>query len=207
MSDNCLLMDAIGYVDDAYLKKYFSMKETFSTKKQNRKRNIIIKWSAVAACLCLIVVLSSIIIPPYIPTEYNLSYSYVGDDGKEIYIPESNTWIYYVQNNHVKRERVKLPCSAQNIFLTWKHLNNIGDEVKLIKCEILSNGSEYITNFDGHDVANYDIGDYFVLDIVISKNIENYVNKTEQETLFETLKKSMTSNSSIDFDEVNISIE
>ena len=54
MSDNYLLMDAISYVDDTYLKKYFEMKEVLASKKN--KRAGMIKWGAsIAACLCLVV--------------------------------------------------------------------------------------------------------------------------------------------------------
>ena len=54
MSDRYLLMDAISYVDDTYLKKYFEMKEVFTSKK--KKRVSMIRWRAsIAASFCLIV--------------------------------------------------------------------------------------------------------------------------------------------------------
>lgn len=56
MSDNCFLMQAIDYVDDEYLKKYFNMKESIASKKSKKKIRVI-RWSvSVAACLCLVFV-------------------------------------------------------------------------------------------------------------------------------------------------------
>lgn len=54
MSDNYLLMDAISYVDDTYLKKYFDMKEMLASKKKKRV-GMIRRSASIAACLCLVV--------------------------------------------------------------------------------------------------------------------------------------------------------
>lgn len=159
-----------------------------------------VKWaSAVAACLVLVIALT--FITQYIPTEYNLNYSYVGDNGKETYIASENIWIYYVDKGEIERERVKLPCTAQNVFITWKHLNNIGDDVKLLECKITSNGKEITSDFDSKDVVNYNQGDYFVLNITVTKNLQSY---EDCEVLVDSLEKSMSEYSNIDFDEINV---
>lgn len=53
MSDCSVLMDAMGYVDDRYIRRYLSAKNG-----RNRRKSVI-RWSAAAACfVCLIAVLS-----------------------------------------------------------------------------------------------------------------------------------------------------
>ena len=140
----------------------------------------------------------------YIPTEYNLNYSYEGDNGEEKYIASKSVWIYYVDNGKIERERVKLPCTAQNVFITWKHLNNIADDVKLLDCKIISNGSESTSEFEGEGVVNYEQGDYFILNITVTANLQSHKNYVE---LVKSLEKSMTEYSNIDFDEVNVTFK
>lgn len=156
--------------------------------------------SAVAACLVLVIAVT--FITQYIPTEYNLNYSYVGANGKEMYIADENVWIYYVDNGDIERERVKLPCTAENVFITWKHLNKISDDVKLIEYKIISNGNEITSEFEGKGVVEYEQGDHLILNITVSEKLKSYDNQT---ALIESLKDSMAGYSNIDFDEVNVS--
>lgn len=54
MSNNCLLFDAIGYVDDIYLKKYFELEQYFFEKKKHRNR--IIKIASAVASFSIVFV-------------------------------------------------------------------------------------------------------------------------------------------------------
>ncbi|MBQ7968548.1 MAG: hypothetical protein IJ292_01865 [Clostridia bacterium] len=54
MSDSCLLFDAIGYVDDIYLKKYFEMEQNFFEKKKHRQR--IMRLATAVASLSIVFV-------------------------------------------------------------------------------------------------------------------------------------------------------
>lgn len=193
------LADAITELDSDILERYVRMKKTLAEKKRPRQRAWV-KWaSAVAACFVLVIAVT--FITQYIPTEYNLNYSYVGDNGKETYIASENIWIYYVDKGEIERERVKLPCTAQNVFITWKHLNTIGDEVKLIEYKIVSNGNESTSDFEGEGVVNYEQGDYFALNITVTENLQSY---EDYEVLIDSLEKSMSEYSNIDFDEINV---
>ena len=193
------LTDAITELDSDILERYVRMKSSLAEKKKPKHRAWV-KWaSAVAACFVLVIAVT--FITQYIPTEYNLNYSYVGDNGKETYIASENIWIYYVDKGEIERERVKLPCTAQNVFITWKHLNTIGDEVKLIEYKIVSNGNESTSDFEGEGVVNYEQGDYFVLNITVTKNLQSY---EDYELLIDSLEKSMSEYSNIEFDEINM---
>ena len=193
------LTDAITELDSDIIERYVRMKSTLAEKKKPKHRAWV-KWaSAVAACFVLVIAVT--FITQYIPTEYNLNYSYVGDNGKETYIASENIWIYYVDKGEIERERVKLPCTAQNVFITWKHLNTIGDEVKLIEYKIVSNGNESTSDFEGEGVVNYEQGDYFALNITVTENLQSY---EDYEVLIDSLEKSMSEYSNIDFDEINV---
>ena len=55
MSDNSLLIDAIGYIDDAYLEKYFEMKEDVVCRRKKHRISVIKRYVSIAACICIIV--------------------------------------------------------------------------------------------------------------------------------------------------------
>lgn len=186
------IANAIGHIDDDLVSN--------SVESKKKKNNHWVKWGSLAACFALLIIAGTFFIQ-YIPTEYDLNYSYIGSDGQEMIIADKSVWIYYIDGGNIKHERVKLPCTAENIFITWKHLNNIGSEVELLEYEIVSNDSESTSEFEDEGVANYKPGDYFVLNITISDNLNSYDNQVK---LIESLKKTMTDYSNIDFDEVNV---
>lgn len=193
------LIDAITDLDSDILNRYFDMKADLATKKKPKKRTLV-KWASLAAA-CMVLVVMATFAMQYIPTEYNLNYSYVDANGRETYIADKNVWIYYVDSGDIERERVKLPCTAKNVFITWKHLNTIGDEVELIEYKIVSNGNESTSDFEGEGVVNYEQGDYFVLNITVTENLQSY---EAYEELIDSLEKSMSEYSNIDFDEINV---
>ena len=192
---NTNLIHAMGHIDP---KLIADAAPDVPQKKSVNKTWV--KWASTVAA-CLILVISATFITQYIPTEYSLNYSYVDANGRETFIADKNVWVYYVDNGDIERERVKLPCTAENIFITWKHLNSIGDDVKLLEYKITSNGKEITSNFDGKEIANYEQGDYFVLNITVTKNLQSY---EDCEALVDSLEKSMSDYSNIDFDEINV---
>ena len=89
------LSDAITELDSDILDRYFIMKQSLAEKKKPRKRALV-KWASLAACLCLIIT-ASIIILPYIvepPLEGPYTYYYVGD------IVESSLGTVTFENNN-----------------------------------------------------------------------------------------------------------
>ena len=204
--NNYLIIDAISYLDADILAKHLEKKEKIRNKAKIKKKVNVLRWSVVAACLFFAIVLSAITIP-YIPTKYNLNYSYVGESGKEIFIPDSNIWIYYVDNSKIERKRVKLPSSPQNVFLTWKHLNNIGEVVSLIKCEVISDGVESVLTYDGKTVYEYGGNSVLVLNIIVSENLNDYIDESNRELVVDSLKKSITNCSNLKFKSVNLILQ
>ncbi len=83
----------------------------------------------------------------------------------------------------------KLPSNPYAIFDRWRKENNIGDDVKLIKCSITDNSKEEITE----STAAYTPATKRIVEITVSKDIENYYDKSKTlllHTLEETFKSS-----------------
>ena len=83
----------------------------------------------------------------------------------------------------------KLPSNPYAIFDRWRKENNIGDDVKLIKCSITDNSKEEITE----STATYTPATKRIVEITVSKDIENYYDKSKTlllHTLEETFKSS-----------------
>lgn len=201
-----LVADAISYLDTDLLAEHLKKKEKLKNKSNSKKKMSILKWSGVVAA-CLVVVILATFVVQYIPVSYELDYCYTGSNGEDAYILDENVWIYYVEGENIRRERVNLPCTAENVFITWKYLNDIGDDVVLISYEIKSNGIWDSSSFEGEGVDDYKQGNYRVLNITISKNIENYIEGKNYNNLITSLKRSLTEYSNLDFDEVNVAFE
>ena len=83
----------------------------------------------------------------------------------------------------------KLSSDPYAIFDYWKKENNIGDDVKLIKCSITDNSKEELTE----STATYTPATKRIVEITVSKDIENYYDKSKTlllHTLEETFKSS-----------------
>lgn len=83
----------------------------------------------------------------------------------------------------------KLSSDPYAIFDYWRKENNIGDDVKLIKCSITDNSKEEITE----STAAYTPATKRIVEITVSKDIENYYDKSKTlllHTLEETFKSS-----------------
>lgn len=82
----------------------------------------------------------------------------------------------------------KLSSDPYAIFDYWKKENNIGDDVKLIKCSITDNSKEEITE----STATYTPATKRIVEITVSKDIENYYGDSEELLLY-SLEKTFTS--------------
>lgn len=100
-------------------------------RKRARRRRAWIRPVLIAAVLALLAGAVALIVP-YIPRTYDLDYSQpTVSQGNAFYVKD-NVWIYYTtEEGEVKREYVHLPASEENVLLTWKHLNNIGEDVQI----------------------------------------------------------------------------
>lgn len=70
--NNGLFIDAVGYLDEDILAKHLTKKEKLRKKAVNKKKYNIMRWSTVAACICILVAVSIMVIP-YVtePSENN----------------------------------------------------------------------------------------------------------------------------------------
>lgn len=82
----------------------------------------------------------------------------------------------------------KLPSNPYAIFDCWRKENNIGDDVKLIKCSITDNSKEEITE----STATYTPATKRIVEITVSKDIENYYGDSEELLLY-SLEKTFSS--------------
>ncbi len=178
------IIDAISDIDEDLIDAYFKTDEKL--RKAKKRKSTYIKWSAAAAA-CLVLALLAAVIPQYIPAELPVDYEVYffagavetgGTYGENI--PKENVWVYYAKDGKIWRERVRLPQGAQNAFIAWKHLNGIGDEVKLI---------------------TYSTGGGSVLDITLSEPLPQ-----GNDLLVPSLEKTMCAYFGTEFDEINILI-
>lgn len=124
-----------------------------------------------------------------------------------IAIASDNVMIYYASENGIESEEMFLPCTPKDVFSAWKTKNGIGDEVELIKTEIKDNSVTESSEEGGSQVITHTVGDYFILNITVSKSLEHYYPSHGEEMLCESLKKTMTGYNSIEFDEYHLYLE
>ncbi len=97
-----------------------------------------LKIALVAAALAL-VICAALPAVSFIPKTLDLDYPDAGDQAQS-----KNAWVYYTtEDDKQKREYVRLPASAENVFLAWAHLNGLGED-----CELIEMASTENTGFD-----------------------------------------------------------
>ena len=218
------LLEIIGESPEEYLED--------AKHPHNRKTPAWVKWGAAVAA-CLILVISVMTIPQFfshdnaaqdnagmagdtasegaIP-ENGVGQSSVTDESEsspdtEMAIERGDVMIYCVAESGLKTETVELEFTASTVFEAWKEANGIGADVLLISCLIEDNSST-TTHGTGEDaVVEHKIGDYFILNITLSKSLENYYNSIDSALLLESLEKTMTGYSDIEYDEYHLTLE
>lgn len=198
------ILDAIGDVDEVYVMK--------AKEKRKSHKKLLITVSSLAACVIFLLIIPVVINSGNMNNTvsepvYCSNPAIVVASNPEIDIAYENVWIYYVDGNEINREQEYLQLSPNEIFNVWKEKNGIGEEVELIKVNIDSNGKTTVSENDSSGVAMKEIGDYFIFNITISKNIENYYDQVERELLLESLKQTMTGYSIIEYDEYNLILQ
>ena len=158
--------DLLGHIDPALIAR---AEESVPMRKKPIFRRALI--AAVAAMLVL-ALCASLVVIPFIPTTLGLDYLTSPSDGTDIAFKEQNAWIYYVKDGKQKREYVRLPGDTQNVFMAWKHLNGLGDEVELLD-----------VTYD--DVANWS-GSYIT--VQLSTALREH---SDSEALLDSLQKTL----------------
>lgn len=188
------ILDAIGNVDESCVKK--------AKEKTKSHKKIWITIGSLAACVVFVFCLPFI----FIALQGANSAAPEGQDDEMAVVVEK-VWIYYVDGGEINRTRRQLPLSAEQVFNAWREENGIGDEVAFVKVKIDSNSKTTESEFDGAGVVKHEIGNYFVYNITISKRIEEYYHLIDPELLLESLKRTMTGYSEIEYNEYNLILE
>lgn len=93
-----------------------------------KKRGLRIALLSIAAALLVLLVLAGAAAIASLPKIYPLDY----ESPKHLFANET-VQIYYTKDGEIKSQNVLLPPSAENIYMTWQHLNGLGEEFALIQ--------------------------------------------------------------------------
>ena len=122
--------DLLGGIDPALIARAEARVPV--RKKQSFRRTVII----LAAALLVLSTLLSVAAIASFPKTYDLDY----EIPKHEYANKI-AQIYYAEDGKIKKQNVLLPPTAENIFMTWQHLNGLEDKTSLI--EIVSTEGAY----------------------------------------------------------------
>lgn len=152
----------LGGIDPALIAR---AEESVPMRKKPSFRITLV--ATIAALLALSLLLGAAAIA-FIPKTYDLDYEIPKQENAS-----KVTQIYYLsENGKIKRQSVLLPPTEQNVFLTWKHLNGLGDEVQMLDVVY-------------EDVANWS-GSYIT--VQLSTALRNHPNS---EALLDSLQKTL----------------
>ena len=121
-------------------------------------------------------------------TEITSSSAIANESTNDTALEYRNIDIYYLNGTSTEKASKYLACDPEVIFFEWKKLNNIGDDVRFIKCFINSNGKEEINE----STVGYIIGDKATLELTISGDIKKYYDKYGEEVLLSSLERTFT---------------
>lgn len=190
------ILDAIGQVDDTCVQQ--------ARQKRNLWKTAGVTAGALAACfLAVFLLLPEGEDQPDQPSQPVHAETAIG----EAAILEENVWIYYVDGQTIAREERFLPCQPRDIFAAWKEKNRIGDEVELIRVHIDSNSTTTVREFEGMSLVEHKLGDYFILNLTVSANLEDYYDAVDPDLLLDSLQQTMSGYSSMEYDEYHLILE
>ena len=119
--------DAMSGLDVETVERYLRAEQSCLVSKAKRRRTRT--FTALVAAVLALAMLASFAIIPFIPKTYDLNYEFPKHQ-----FANTNTKVFFVtEDGEIQSQRVKLPDTESNVFLTWKHLNTVGDEVQLLE--------------------------------------------------------------------------
>lgn len=120
--------DALGQISVDTVERYLQAEQVYLQRTARRRRRLLVCLTA--ATLALIIALGALAIA-FIPKTYDLNYEIPTHQ-----FANTTVRVYYTdENGEVQSQRVRMPDAYENVFLTWKHLNSVGDEVQIIECQ------------------------------------------------------------------------
>lgn len=178
------LLNELGNVNDDFI-------EQAKPKTKNNRKKLYAVIGSVAATAAVFVAVFAVGngLLKNVDNDFNNSSAAISNEStNETTLEYRNIDIYYLNGTSTEKASKYLACDPKVIFSEWKKLNNIGDDVRFIKCFINSNGKEEISE----STAAYIIGDKATLELTISSDIKNYYEKYGEEPLLSSLKKTFT---------------
>lgn len=178
------LLNELGNVNDDFI-------EQAKPKTKNNRKKLYAAISAAAATAAVFVAVFAVGngLLKNVDNDFNNSSAAISNEStNETTLEYRNIDIYYLNGTSTKKASKYLACDPKVIFSEWKKLNNIGDDVRFIKCFINSNGKEKINE----STATYIVGDKATLELTISSDIKKYYEKHGEEPLLSSLKKTFT---------------
>lgn len=178
------LLNELGNVNDEFV-------EQAKPKTKNNRKKLYAAISAAAATAAVFVAVFAVgngLLKNADNDFNNSSAAITNESTNETTLEYRNIDIYYLNGTSTKKASKYLACDPKVIFSEWKKLNNIGDDVRFIKCFINSNGKEEINE----STATYIVGDKATLELTISSDIKKYYEKHGEEPLLSSLKKTFT---------------
>lgn len=179
------LLNELGNVNDDFIE------QAKPKIKNNRKKLYAVIGSVAAAAAVFVAVFATGNgLLKNADNDFNNSSSAITNEStnETTALAYSNINIYYLNGSSTEKTTKYLPCDPKVIFSEWKKLNNIGDDVRFIKCFINSNGKEVINE----STVGYIVGDKATLELTISSDIKKYYEKHGEEPLLSSLKKTFT---------------
>lgn len=185
------ILDAIGNVDDWLVIR--------AKAKKTSDKKLWITVGSLVACMALVFTL------PFALIAFRGASSAAPEttDMLDVGIGSGEVLIYYVDGDKLGSTTRYLDLEPEGIFKAWREMNGIDDEVEFVKCFIEDNGK----TTESGGLVTHEIGDYFIFNLTISQNIENYYDTTDRELLLDSLEQTMTGYLNIEFDEFNLILE
>ncbi len=196
-----LFTDGISYIDVDAVERLLQIEQDLQRRKIRQRHTRLLIIPA-AALLALLVCMTAVIIP-FIPKTLELDY----EPSKGM--PE-RVWVYYVNENGAqKRELVKQPQGAQNVFTSWKHLNTVDNEVQLLNYTVTTEpmaGTTVVPDTLWESLMQMldKTGEQTIVTATLSPEITSYEN---YDALIESLRQTIAKYAGIDPEQVRILID
>ena len=178
------LLKELGNVNDDFI-------EQAKPKTKNNRKKLYAAISAAAATAAVFVAVFAVgngLLKNADNDFSNSSSAITNESTNETALAYRTIDIYYLNGTSTEKASKYLACDPKVIFSEWKKFNNIGDDVRFIKCFINSNGKEEINE----STATYIVGDKATLELTISEDIKKYCEKYGEEPLLSSLEKTFT---------------
>lgn len=118
--------DALGQLSVETVERYLQAEQALQRKKAGRGKRLI---ALIAATLSLALLLGTVALAvAFVPRSYDLDY----EIPNQAHANKAVQIFYATESGKIKQERAWMPATEQNVFMTWQHLNGVGDEVEIL---------------------------------------------------------------------------